>query len=77
MRGFDNDWKHRRSWRASVCTTTWSNDDTETLGMTPGEAAGIPTGDGFRWLTVLREATKAEKTRIVTPAEEKSKDANL
>lgn len=31
----------------------------ETLGTTPGEAAGIPTGDGFRWLTILGRATEA------------------
>jgi hypothetical protein len=29
----------------------------QTLGMTPGEAAGIPTGDGFRWRRVLAAAT--------------------
>ncbi|MGA7861721.1 MAG: DDE-type integrase/transposase/recombinase [Thermoplasmata archaeon] len=28
------------------------------LGTTPGEAAGIPVGDGFRWRKILQEATK-------------------
>jgi transposase-like protein len=34
----------------------------QTLGTTPGEAAGIPTGDGFRWRRVLAEATRERKT---------------
>lgn len=28
-------------------------------GQTPGEAAGIPTTDGFRWRQILREATES------------------
>ncbi|MGA7476707.1 MAG: IS6 family transposase [Thermoplasmata archaeon] len=76
MRGFDNDGGTSALMEGFRVHYNLVKDH-QTLGMTPGEAAGIPTGDGFRWLTVLREATKAEKTRIVTPAEEKSKDANL
>ena len=38
----------------------------QALGMTPGEAVGIPVGDGFRWLTILKEAAKATP-RNVTP----------
>lgn len=30
----------------------------QALGMTPGEAAGIPLGNGFRWKTILKEAGK-------------------
>lgn len=30
----------------------------QALGMTPGEAAGIPLGDGFRWKAILKEAGK-------------------
>jgi putative transposase len=33
--------------------------DHQALGMTPGEAAGIPMGDGFRWKRLLLEATGA------------------
>ncbi len=40
----------------------------QTLGMTPGEAAGIPTGAGFRWRKVIEEATKA-MSRTVTPTD--------
>jgi len=28
------------------------------LGMTPGEAAGIPLGNGFRWRRTIEEASK-------------------
>jgi transposase-like protein len=31
----------------------------QSLGMTPGEAAGIPVGDGFRWKRIIEEATKS------------------
>jgi putative transposase len=31
----------------------------QALGMTPGEAAGIPLGDGFRWKTVIEHAARA------------------
>ena len=31
----------------------------QALGMTPGEAAGIPIGDGFRWKRIIEEATKS------------------
>jgi transposase-like protein len=34
--------------------------DHQALGMTPGEAAGIPTGDGFRWLKIITESAKAQ-----------------
>lgn len=27
------------------------------IGMTPGEAAGIPVGDGFRWKGIIRRAS--------------------
>lgn len=30
----------------------------QALGMTPGEAAGIPLGEGFRWNAILKEAGK-------------------
>jgi putative transposase len=40
--------------------------DHQALGMTPGEAAGIPMGGGFRWLTVLKEATKPTPNRAVS-----------
>ena len=40
--------------------------DHQTLGMTPGEAVGIPIGPGFKWQKVIEEATKA-KPRTVTP----------
>ncbi|MCI4368059.1 MAG: IS6 family transposase [Thermoplasmata archaeon] len=39
--------------------------DHQTLGMTPGEAAGMPTGDGFRWRRILTKA--ATLPRKVTP----------
>lgn len=39
----------------------------QALGMTPGEAAGIPTGDGFRWKQVLASAT------VDTPADDSKK----
>jgi putative transposase len=32
--------------------------DHQALGMTPGEAAGIPVGDGFRWRKVIEEAVR-------------------
>ncbi|HTP54459.1 MAG TPA: DDE-type integrase/transposase/recombinase [Thermoplasmata archaeon] len=35
----------------------------QALGMTPGEVAGIPVGDGFRWKTIIE---RAAKSRIVT-----------
>jgi putative transposase len=31
----------------------------QALGMTPGEAAGIPLGDGFRWKRLIKLATEA------------------
>lgn len=31
----------------------------QALGMTPGEAAGIPTGNGFRWKQIIEEASRA------------------
>ena len=30
----------------------------QALGMTPGEAAGIPVGDGFRWKQIIEMASK-------------------
>ena len=33
--------------------------DHQALCMTPGEAAGIPVGDGFRWKRIIEEATKS------------------
>lgn len=41
--------------------------DHQALGMTPGEAAGIPLGDGFRWKRIIEEASRVP--RIVTPKE--------
>lgn len=41
--------------------------DHQALGMTPGEAVGIPVGDGFRWKRILEEATRIP--RVVTPKE--------
>jgi len=32
--------------------------DHQALGMTPGEAAGIPVGDGFRWKKIIEHASK-------------------
>lgn len=31
----------------------------QALGMTPGEAAGIPVGDGFRWKRIIEEASRS------------------
>jgi hypothetical protein len=31
----------------------------QALAMTPGEAAGIPVGDGFRWKQIIEEASMA------------------
>jgi transposase-like protein len=36
----------------------------QALDMTPGEAAGIPVGDGFRWKKIIEEAGRS---RGVTP----------
>jgi transposase-like protein len=35
----------------------------QALGMTPGEAAGIPTGNGFKWLAILTAASSLEPFR--------------
>jgi hypothetical protein len=35
----------------------------QAFGMTPGEAAGIPVGDGFRWKLTLEQATQAKSLR--------------
>jgi len=40
--------------------------DHEAVGMTPGEAAGIPMGSGFRWRKIIEGAAKA-MPRSVTP----------
>jgi len=32
----------------------------QALGMTPGEVAGIPVGDGFRWRKVIEEAVRVK-----------------
>ncbi len=32
----------------------------QALGMTPGEAAGIPVGDGFRWKTIIEKAAASQ-----------------
>ncbi len=43
--------------------------DHQVLGMTPGEAAGIPLGDNFRWKRILELASRSrnvtKKTREV------------
>jgi putative transposase len=78
MRGFDND--HGTSNLMEGFRVHYNGVKThQALGMTPAEAAGIPTGDGFRWLTILTEATKAhaEKTRNETPNRGGPKDPNL
>jgi putative transposase len=78
MRGFDND--QGTSALAEGVRVHYNLVRThQAIKMTPGEAAGIPTGDGFRWLTVLKEATKAqeEKTRNVTALGENSEDPKL
>jgi putative transposase len=57
MRGFDQD---------NGCATISEGfrvhynliRDHQTLGVTPGEVAGLPKIDGFRWLEVLKKATK-------------------
>ncbi len=41
----------------------------QALGMPPGEAAGIPLGDGFRWKKIIEEASKP---RGVTPRSQAS-----
>jgi transposase-like protein len=41
----------------------------QSLGMTPGEAAGIPLGDGFRWRAILEELSRA-KPRAYSPKTE-------
>jgi putative transposase len=33
----------------------------QALGMTPGEAAGIPVGDGFRWKRIIEEASRSRR----------------
>ena len=43
----------------------------QTLGMTPGEAVGIPTGIGFRWRAIIEEAARA-MSRTVTTGENAS-----
>ena len=45
--------------------------DHQALGKTPGEAAGIPVGNGFRWRTIIETAVKA-KARVVTTEDQKS-----
>jgi putative transposase len=75
MRGFDND--EGTSGLMEGFRAHYNLVKThQTLGTTPGDAAGIPTGDGFRWLTVIKEATRAkdEKTRNVTVVASGSKD---
>jgi len=72
MRGFDNDsgtGALMEGFRAHYNLVKTH----QALGITPGEAAGIPTGNGFRWRAVLQAATRG-KTRNVTPAEESRKD---
>ena len=57
MRGFDQD---------KGCATLMEGfrvhynliRDHQTLGVTPGEIAGLPKINGFRWLTVLKKASK-------------------
>jgi len=34
--------------------------DHQAIGMTPGEAAGLPKLEGFKWLELLRLATGKE-----------------
>lgn len=56
MRGFDQD---------NGCATLSEGfrvhynliRDHQTLGVTPGEVAGLPKIEGFRWLEVLKKAT--------------------
>jgi transposase-like protein len=56
MRGFDTD---------SGCSMIMEGfrvhynliRDHQTLGVTPGEVAGLPKIDGFRWLEILKKAT--------------------
>lgn len=36
--------------------------DHQALGMTPGEAAGIPIGDGFKWRRIIEAATEPSPT---------------
>jgi hypothetical protein len=43
----------------------------QTLGMTPGEAVGIPAGVGFRWRAIIEEAAGA-MSRTVTTGENAS-----
>ena len=56
MRGFDND---------TGCNTIMEGfrvhynliRDHQALGANPGEIAGLPKIDGFRWLEILKKAT--------------------
>jgi putative transposase len=43
--------------------------DHQALGMTPGEAAGIPVGEGFRWKRIIEEASRS---RVVTDKTQES-----
>lgn len=43
----------------------------EALGMTPGEAAGIPMPDGMRWKAIIEKASRSRTvTTQAAPAEE-------
>jgi hypothetical protein len=58
MRGFDNDLGS--SALAEGFRAHYNLVKTHpTLGMTPGEAAVIPVGNGFRWKKLIAAATES------------------
>ena len=58
MRAFDNDKGAAtlaEGWRVHYNMVR----EHQTLGMTPAEAAGLGTLDGFRWLMLIQEASRS------------------
>ena len=45
---------------AAACQAVYQQGIEKTTLADIAAAAGIPVGNGFRWLTVLKEATKAK-----------------
>lgn len=63
MRGFDNA-RGTAALMEGFRTHYNMVRDHQTLGTTPGDAAGLPVLSGFRWMEVLRQATKAKEAGI-------------
>ena len=74
MRGFDNDLGSSalaEGFRAHYNLVKTH----QALGMTPGEAAGIPVGNGFRWKKLIAAATEAiPRNGTVKPQDDSSRD---